>query len=888
MFHYLFTNDLRISNLESFLIEAGRCFRDGCVPSASENKNANNNMNTLGFYFNLTNESNCAKECANGNVRKVVLNFIKKFQFPNPRTQESFKDAINDGIKIAPMRVILQALYMLNMMYPEQSYLTRKEIADYIFFNENVAKVEKPNIYELIKNIIDNRNPSSENDIPKDDKLLEQKGCYWKQCRRQVREMVKVLSWSGCVVENNDGSIKIYHDHLSRDNKADLFEIITYSDFWTPDYNKDADDNKASYQKYMDVNIEEDNDIEDLFSNVLKYNLYGIHIKGQNDALSDERPHICIGWSELGDLSSISTKEELNNKYDSVWPDTKPKSKGQNVGQIWCFKNDVKIGDYIIFADGSFCHIGRVESDYYFDSTKYDKQSKEYTNVRDVVWLKKNIKRTDLSKALHCSLMTPKSIWRINDYRSAVADLINGTYVKDEDISDELIEKTDGKEQKENFRNWMTSQTKSNGAPYSYNTINSYIGQMENGYDQFDKYEDCDSIFDIQDIDSLNNYTNYLFKTPGFEEFNEKAGNKACSCGLNKYKEFLSKQNLNETKLKYNTSLECDKPYNLIIFGAPGTGKSYKINQDKEELLKDGGAFERVTFHPDYSYANFVGTYKPVPYIDGEGKEAITYEYVPGPFMRVYVNALKNGRTDDVKPYVLIIEEINRANVAAVFGDVFQLLDRNENGVSEYPIQASEDMKKYLAKELGGIPSDYSKIKIPNNMFIWATMNSADQGVFPMDTAFKRRWDFTYLGIDDNDAEICGKYVLLSAKQSQKVEWNKLRKAINNFLAKEKINEDKQLGPYFIAKNIVVPKSGDEISRDKFISAFKNKVIMYLFEDAAKQKRSKIFEGCKDSGTRYSEICKAFDANGIEIFNQDIQNESEPEEFKENNSDSEE
>ena len=155
--------------------------------------------------------------------------------------------------------------------------------------------------------------------------------------------------------------------------------------------------------------------------------------------------------------------------------------------------------------------------------------------------------------------------------------------------------------------------------------------------------------------------------------------------------------------------------------------------------------------------------------------------------MRMYIKALKNSKTDNIKPFLLIIEEINRANVAAVFGDVFQLLDRGDDFVSEYPIQATEDIKKYLAKELGGNPDDYNKIKIPDNMFIWATMNSADQGVFPMDTAFKRRWDFTYLGIDDNDQDLQGKYVYLADDKSQKVEWNKLRKASITSLPKRRL-----------------------------------------------------------------------------------------------------
>ena len=286
--------------------------------------------------------------------------------------------------------------------------------------------------------------------------------------------------------------------------------------------------------------------------------------------------------------------------------------------------------------------------------------------------------------------------------------------------------------------------------------------------------------------------------------------------------------------------------------------------------------YERVTFHPDYSYANFVGTYKPVPFIDSEGKDAITYEYVPGPFMRVYVNALKSGRTDSPKPYLLIIEEINRANVAAVFGDVFQLLDRDNRQVSEYPIQASEDIKKYLAKKLGGELDNYSKIRIPNNMFIWATMNSADQGVFPMDTAFKRRWDFTYIGINDNDDDLKGKTVEVGSKIAQRVEWNKLRMAINDFLAKQKINEDKQLGPYFISRDIVVP-DGPEIDKKRFADVFKSKVIMYLFEDAAKQKRATLFEGCFQNSSRYSEICKEFDEHGIGIFNHDIVLAADPE-----------
>lgn len=336
--------------------------------------------------------------------------------------------------------------------------------------------------------------------------------------------------------------------------------------------------------------------------------------------------------------------------------------------------------------------------------------------------------------------------------------------------------------------------------------------------------------------------------------------------------------------INYSTGLPSLFPRNRIVFGAPGTGKSFTINNERKELIgeKNEIDYERVTFHPDYSYANFVGTYKPVPGCkDEKGVETITYKYVPGPFMRLYVKALKSARSDKPKPFLLIIEEINRANVAAVFGDVFQLLDRNDENISEYPIQASEDIKKYLAEELKVSLDECSKIRIPDNMFIWATMNSADQGVFPMDTAFKRRWNFTYLGIDDNDKDIRGKYVVVGSKEQQRIEWNELRKAINEFLASEKINEDKQLGPYFIARSIVVPlDGGNEIDRDRFCDIFKHKVLMYLFEDAGKQKRNKLFEGSAKGQSRYSKICEAFDEQGIGIFHGDIQNRIKVQDIK--------
>ena len=264
-----------------------------------------------------------------------------------------------------------------------------------------------------------------------------------------------------------------------------------------------------------------------------------------------------------------------------------------------------------------------------------------------------------------------------------------------------------------------------------------------------------------------------------------------------------------------------------IFYGAPGTGKSHEVKTRTGELSNDEerdlpNVF-RTTFHPDTDYASFVGCYKPTMRKTGkkhqvDGKdvddEEIIYEFVPQTFTDAYVYAYKNPTLTTY----LVIEEINRGNCAQIFGDLFQLLDR-KNGVSEYKIKADKDLAKYLNEELGkdadGIKD--GKLCLPANLSILATMNTSDQSLFPMDSAFKRRWDWKYIKIAD-------------AHKDWKIEangedWYGFICQINRIISNMTSSADKQLGYFFCQAN-----EDGKITTETFVS----KVIFYLWNDVFK------------------------------------------------------
>lgn len=251
-----------------------------------------------------------------------------------------------------------------------------------------------------------------------------------------------------------------------------------------------------------------------------------------------------------------------------------------------------------------------------------------------------------------------------------------------------------------------------------------------------------------------------------------------------KNEEDVSNKTMGE-RIKFYTGFTSDFERNRILFGAPGTGKSYTLNKEKNILLGVDNEinYERVTFHPDYSYANFVGTYKPVPYKDESGKDSITYKYVPGPFMRIYVKAILNGRTENVKPYILIIEEINRANVAAVFGDVFQLLDRDKR----YEYNTDNNQIEYPIKRIGRLRNAYT-------LFLYK-MYLEYRGRHPFNTINMSRMQEGSVEIEDHeDKKINVTYLLSPDRKTNRSEARKLIWIIKaedvNRLLKDVFNEE--------------------------------------------------------------------------------------------------
>lgn len=307
----------------------------------------------------------------------------------------------------------------------------------------------------------------------------------------------------------------------------------------------------------------------------------------------------------------------------------------------------------------------------------------------------------------------------------------------------------------------------------------------------------------------------------------------------------IAKCNFSEYYMTQNIEAENQTtslfPQNYIYYGPPGTGKSYKI---KNELLKGVAEEqqERITFHPDYDHAAFVGSYMP----KSDQNDNIIYKFVPQAFTNIYVKAWQNPE----KAYYLIIEEINRGNCAEIFGDIFQLLDRKGG----YSVSPKAALKEYLIEILGeehkGIKD--GKIRLPNNLQLLATMNTSDQSLFPMDSAFKRRWSWKYVPINYDRDEEQNKSASFEVDlgDGRRFKWLDFIEKINIKIKEgEYLGEDKCIGNYFISPE------DNLISLETFI----NKAIFYLWIDVFKEEEDSPFsdlDGRKTYSDFFPEVSK--------------------------------
>lgn len=282
---------------------------------------------------------------------------------------------------------------------------------------------------------------------------------------------------------------------------------------------------------------------------------------------------------------------------------------------------------------------------------------------------------------------------------------------------------------------------------------------------------------------------------------------------------------------------------NVLLYGVPGCGKSYMI---KHTYCKDAHGIERVVFHPDYTYGDFVGQILPIT--DEEGK--IKYEFSPGPFTRILRQAIDNP----TKKYCLVIEEINRGNAPAIFGDIFQLLDRDDIGNSAYEITNTDVAEKVYGEDSTG------KVTLPPNLFILATMNTSDQNVFTLDTAFQRRWNMRMVENDVSKTSIAKKKILDTS-----ITWAQFNDRINSLILSKNVgmasSEDKRLGAYFVTENdLYLYTSEDGISEEEADDRNRNfpeKVLKYLWDDAFKFTRDEVFKSEHDS---LEKLIKAFES----------------------------
>lgn len=472
-------------------------------------------------------------------------------------------------------------------------------------------------------------------------------------------------------------------------------------------------------------------------------------------------------------------------------------------------------------------------------------------------------------------------------------DIIDSAYL---DFDNDNIEENNEKK----FRVWMARQKTVNGTSCTPSMISNNCSALKKvcSLMEIGEYPDLESIFDIDDIDIFVEVKNIIKNHPDYEEVNKACNNRFLSTGLKWYEKFLnemskdvSTERVGEQKDKENIDLEAirlSSGENVLLYGVPGSGKSWTI---EHEYCNADSVVERLVFHPDYTYSDFIGQI--LPAVDDDGQ--VSYKFTPGPFTNILREAYNHPQTE----YILIIEEINRGNAPAIFGEVFQLLDRkvevrdNDDGgpigTSEYGITNMN-----IAEEMYGKDKKTEKVRIPSNLSIIGTMNTSDQNVFTLDTAFQRRWDMRLIENDftNIDSALANAEILDTTVTCKNfcIEINNI--VIGNS-ARMTSAEDKRLGAYFVHlrdlkfnENMGDLREYDSLRKKESKGSltdeeeakisdireairqnrkFPEKVIKYLWDDAFKFNREVIFETAEYQSLE--QVIRAFMyAKGLERF----------------------
>ena len=592
-----------------------------------------------------------------------------------------------------------------------------------------------------------------------------------------------------------------------------------------------------------------------------------------------------LGWDMLGSLDKYNSRDEISNalikKYNKMNP-------YNDIGCVYNFKFVLKPGDIVIAKVGQSKILGYgevIDNNYYYDNSRA-----KYKNCRNVNWIKKG--EWSITPDIRVAQKALTNITPYGDFSRKILSLIGENDDMNSNINEWIIPANPkfydhaGAFEKNGFIDWTQNVNFNIGdIVYIYSTMPEERIAYKAIVEKINLSEDetvDDSEFVLTDDISKkrsesSRYVRLKLQNSIHDDrlkYGELAKNGLwgrpqraahLSSELSKYVHYVLNSALYEED-------EVLLSANEIYYGGPGCGKSKLV----ENTYCKGDNFIRTTFYPDYTNSDFVGQL--IPFYNKE-KEKLEYIINPGPFTKAYEKALKNPNRN----IYLIIEEINRGNAAAIFGDIFQLLDRvtdisvfdqgNKHiGESEYEISNSI-IENYILESCG--IDLVGKIKIPANMSIIATMNTSDQNVYTLDSAFKRRWKMIHISNSfenkDYDLKIGPKYVpMLNCDITWMDFVNRINNAIIDINTFGINSEDKQIGKYFVGTADLLESKVEEYDNIEDASKkFAEKVLMYLWEDIAKLEPTEWFN---NNIKTLDSLLENYQKTGIKVFSENLQN----------------